>query len=214
MYQRVFRIFHDPAHTGFKPTSRAIKNKFVWPGMDADIKLWSRTCLPCQRSKVSKHIRYPLITFPGRDNRFERMDIVGPLPESDGYRYCLTMTDRFTRWPEVTPIADMTAKTFAKAFYNMWNSRFDCPRKITTGQGRQFEAGVTTALTRLIGIQRFRTTAYRLQSNSIIELWRTIIKAAITCRENPNWTSVLPTVLLDMRATSRKTSSVYQLSSQ
>jgi transposase InsO family protein len=200
--KKIFHLFHDPAHTGFRPTSRAIKNKFVWPRMDADVKLWSRTCLPCQRSKVSKHTRSPLTTFQIPDSRFEHvhMDIVGPLPESDGYRYCLTMTDRFTRWPEVTPMVDMTAETVAKAFYSTWVSRFGCPRKITTDQGRQFEAGVTTALTRLMGIQRFRTTAYRPQSNGIIERWHRTIKAAIMCQENPNWTAVLPSVLLGLRA--------------
>jgi hypothetical protein len=67
--KKVFHLFHDPAHTGSKPTSRAIKNKFVWPRMDADIKLWSRTCLPCQRSKVSKHTRSPLTTFQIADSR-------------------------------------------------------------------------------------------------------------------------------------------------
>ncbi|CAH1379280.1 unnamed protein product, partial [Tenebrio molitor] len=81
-----------------------------------------------------------------------------------------------------------------------WVSRFGCPRKITTDQGRQFEAGVTTALTRLMGIQRFRTTAYRPQSNGIIERWHRTIKAAIMCRENPNWTAILPSVLIGLRA--------------
>jgi hypothetical protein len=105
-----------------------------------------------------------------------------------------------TRWPEVTPMADMTAEIVAKAFYTTWVSRFGCPRKITTDQRRQFEAVVTPALTRLMGIQRFRTTAYRPQSNGIIERWHRTIKAAIMCRENPNWTVVLPSVLLGLRA--------------
>lgn len=63
------------------------------------------------------------------------MDIVGPLPVSKGFRYCLTMTDCFSRWPEAIPLRDIQANTVACGFYDTWVARFGAPQTLTTDQG-------------------------------------------------------------------------------
>lgn len=199
--RRVFDMYHNSTHPGIRTASKAIKRKFVWPFMERDIRRWSQTCIRCQKAKVNRHTRAPLKSFSIPECRFEHIhiDIVGPLPPSQGYRYCLTMIDRFTRWPELAPMVDMTADTVARTFYATWISRFGCPQRVTTDQGRQFQAGLFTALTNLLGIQRCRTTPYRPQSNGIIERWHRTLKAAIMCHQNAQWTELLPTILLGLR---------------
>ncbi|GBO33173.1 hypothetical protein AVEN_158026-1 [Araneus ventricosus] len=105
--------------------------------MKRNIKEWVRCCEPCQRSKVQSHTKSPLGTFSLPDARFQhiRIDIVGPLPPSDGCIYLLTMIDRFSRWPEAIPIVDMQTKTICRAIFHTWISRFGCPSIITTDQG-------------------------------------------------------------------------------
>ncbi|XP_011859955.1 PREDICTED: protein NYNRIN-like, partial [Vollenhovia emeryi] len=127
------------------------------------------------------------------------MDIVGPLHPSNGFTYCLTIIDQFSRWPEAIPILDITAKTVAKAFYDNWVARFGAPRILTTDQGQQFEAQLFSALLKLIGCKRIRTTAYHPAANGMIERWHRTFKAAIMCHNTPSWVDVLPTVLLGLR---------------
>ena len=66
----VFDSLHSLSHPGVRATIKLISSRFVWPKMRSNIKLWSRTCLPCQMSKVHKHIVSPVCNFPPILTRF------------------------------------------------------------------------------------------------------------------------------------------------
>ena len=80
-------------------------------GMQADIFRWCKECIPCQMSKVTKHTVPKLREIPVPSRRFTEvnLDILGPLSPSQGFRYLLTMSDRNTRWLEVTELDDISA---------------------------------------------------------------------------------------------------------
>jgi cleavage and polyadenylation specificity factor subunit 1 len=128
------------------------------------------------------------------------VDLVGPLPTSAGYTYCLTAVDRFTRWPEVVPIADITADTVARALLTGWISCFGCPKTITTDQGHQFKSQLFQSLAKLCGILFSGTTAHHPAANGLVERFHRTLKATIMCHADQNWTEALPLVLLGIRA--------------
>ncbi|GFT05467.1 transposon Ty3-G Gag-Pol polyprotein [Trichonephila clavipes] len=85
--------------------------------MRKNIKNRVRACEKCQRAEVFKHTKAPLSPFALPDARFAHIhiDSIGPYSPSEGYKYCLTIIDR---WPEVIPTEDMLAETTARALLN------------------------------------------------------------------------------------------------
>jgi hypothetical protein len=88
-------------------------------GMDCvGMAQWTRQCLLCQRSKVTTHIKAPLVEYTPPSGRFAHVNInlVGPMALSNGFTYVLTAVDRFTRWPMAITIPDKAAMMVARAF--------------------------------------------------------------------------------------------------
>ncbi|GFN91210.1 Pol polyprotein [Plakobranchus ocellatus] len=99
----VFEAVYNVSHSGVKPTVKLVSEQFVWHGLRLPVSTWVKECHECQSSKIQKHTRAPLQTFtvPEKRSSHIKIDIVGPLPESCGYRYLMTIIDRNTRWEDL-----------------------------------------------------------------------------------------------------------------
>ena len=170
-HRQVFDALHSLSHPGIRATQGLVTSRYVWPGINKDVRDWTRTCLQCQRAKVHQHTSIPIDQFPPPDARFTHVhiDLVGPLPPCQGFTYLLTCVDRFTRWPEVIPLTDITATFVAQAFLAGWIARFGVPTSITTDRGNQIESDLWQQLMHLLGSTRIRTTAYHPAANGLVE---------------------------------------------
>ena len=167
--------------------------------MHSDIKRWTRSCSPCQLSKVTRHTVSPLSSFPVPDTWFDNIhvDIVDPLLPSHGWMYLLTYVDHFTRWPEAFSLKDISADSVARALVSGWIARFGIPSTITSDRGGQFQSSLWEQLTNMLGTTHYRTTTYHPQANGLVERFHRQLKGALKAQPpSQSWTDSLPLVLL------------------
>ena len=200
--RRVFEAVHSLSHPSIRATRTLVANKFMWHGLHKQVGNWAKTCITCQTAKVHRHVKAPLGVFKVPHRRFDHInvDIVGPLPQSQGYTYLFTVVDRFTRWPEAIPLTDISTTSVARALVSQWIARFGIPAEMSSDRGSQFTSDLWRELARLLGVKHSRTTAYHPQANGIVERFHRHMKASLRTRlTGPNWVDELPWVLLGIR---------------
>ena len=69
-----------------------------------------------------------------------------------GYRFLYVAIDKFTKWPEVTPVVNITKK-LAVAFLKSIVCRFGVPNRIIADNGTQFKSRLFQEYCEDIGIQ-------------------------------------------------------------
>ena len=200
--RRIFDLIHGLSHPSIRTTRKLVATKFVWKGLQKEVGIWAKQCIACQSSKIQTHIRAPLEKFSVPQRRFDHIhvDLVGPLPPSNGFTHLLTVVDRFSRWPEAIPLSDTTATSCAQALVSHWIARFGIPMDMSSDRGPQFTSQLWTAIAQLLGTQLHHTTAYHPQSNGLVERFHRHLKSALRARlTGPSWTRELPWVLLGIR---------------
>ena len=77
----VFDSLHSLSHPGIRATQKLVTTRYVWPGINSDVRRWAKSCLQYQRTKVHRHTVTPLMRVATPDARFDNihLDIVGPL---------------------------------------------------------------------------------------------------------------------------------------
>ena len=125
----VFMSLHGLGHSSHRATKPLINTWFVWHSINIDIAKWCSSCEGCKTAKISRHNKPVFGKFSEPTKRFDHVhiDIVGPLPYYNGFKYLLTCVDRFTHWPEAIPLVDIRTETVSDAFFSGWIARFGTP---------------------------------------------------------------------------------------
>ena len=133
-------------------------------------------------AKVSKQtINPPAKIFPVPRSRFTHLhvDVVGPLPPSEGMSYILSIICCRTRWVECIPIPTATSKNCANAFIRGWLQRFGACEEIVADNGNTFQAGLWLDLNRILGIKVKFIPPYHQSTNGALERQHRTIKESL-----------------------------------
>jgi hypothetical protein len=130
------------------------------------------------------------------------VDILGPFPRAvGGYRYLFVAIDKFTKWPEATPVVNITQGA-AVAFLRLIVCRFGVPNRVITDSGNQFTSRLFQEYCEGIGTQLYFASVAHPRSNGQVERANAeILRGLKTCtydclkKHGANWVSELPSVL-------------------
>jgi Integrase zinc binding domain/Integrase core domain len=168
--RQVFDHLHRPAHPGLRATRRIISSRYVWRGLVRDVMSWARECFECQKGKVHRHVQLWPVHMMVPERRFSHIhvDLLGPLPASEGTTYVFTVIDRNTRLFEALPLSDVFAKSCAAVLTQGRIARYGMPAVTTSNWGSQFTLALWDSLCNILGIRHVQTTAYHPQSHGLV----------------------------------------------
>jgi len=124
---------------GIARTLSRIRLEHNWRGIIRDVEEYISKCEYCQKNKLSRKTKMPLIitNTPMRPFKKCALDIVGPLTvTTNGNKYILTFQDNLTKLNKAIPLTNQEA--VAKEFVTKIVFEHGMPEKILTDQGRNF----------------------------------------------------------------------------
>jgi hypothetical protein len=189
-------------HLGIRKTEAHVMQRAYWMGWRKDVETYCRRCAVCQAVQHGKAPRHGLMQryeAIGPGDRIH-VDLTGPHPVSrQGSVYVLTAIDAFSRFLVAVPLRDKSAVTVATALAQHVFLPFGSCRSMVSDQGTDFCNDVLQELTRVLGIQKLRTTAYRASANGRVErVHRTLnnlLSKEISDAKQKDWQDKLPMVV-------------------
>lgn len=202
---KIIEQMHGLGHFGIMRTASLVQERYYWGGIYQQVKSHISNCHVCklQNAKFSKPPE--LITVPVPDQMFQKIgiDILGPLPESrSGNRYAIVAMDYLSKWPEVAPLPNKTAKLVADFFFRDIVCRYGCPREVVSDNGGEFK-GEFEQLLQECSIDHRLTAPNHPQANGLVERYNATLATALrkmVGSKPKEWDEWIPTVLLGYRS--------------
>jgi transposase InsO family protein len=199
------------AHLGVKKTQQHVSQRAYWPTWKTDVERYCRRCIVCQSVQHGVAPRHGLMQLYEPNGMGDRLhvDLTGPhIPSRQGATYILTAIDAFTRFLVAVPLRDKRAITVAEALVDRVILPFGCWRTLVSDQGSEWCNELLVEVTKVLGIQKLRTTAYRASANGRIErVHRTIndLLSKVVSENQRDWQDFLPKIVTAYNAASHET---------
>jgi transposase InsO family protein len=164
-------------HLGVEATLQkvlfAVKDEGVdaWPEIKQDVQQFVAHCAYCQKASVLRPavLVEPYVLSSSAPMIALAIDTIGPFPvDKDGNIYIISIIDTFSRYVELFPASDCTARAAAGAIVKHF-AFFGVPEKIVSDNGSQYVNQMITQLAAISHMDMSRTTPYSHEENGISE---------------------------------------------
>lgn len=207
----LLRIYHDEhEHIGADKTLDLILKHFWFPGLKPFVRKYTSHCLICiTKKRVPRAPQQPITSWEKSDVPFNTVhaDALGPLPESNGYKFVLIIVDSFTKFCLLFPMYRQDTDELKRVF-NEAISLFGAPKLLVCDRGRMFEASSFTDWISELGCDIHYITPEMHHSNGQAERYvRTVLNLIRVESHNRNtsWSETLRKIQLVLNITRQKT---------
>src|SRR6266540_2664276 len=169
--------------------------------MKNDVKSYIQTCDQCQkRGKTTDENELHSIKIKEPFYQW-RIDIVGPLTETQRNKYIIVAIDYFTKYSEVRTLTNANAKSVANFIYENIICRHGCSRKIISDRGSHFNNQVIEKLLERFKIRHNLSTPYYPKTNELVERFNKILCESLAKlnKKRENWDEYISPILFAYR---------------
>ena len=168
--EKILKECHDSemgGHMGIDKTFERIRKDFFWPRMFMDISEYVKSCLICQKTKVSQQravgllgdrvLEYPWCTVATDVMEFPR--------SKNGFTHLVVYQDLFTKWIELQPIRSANGKNIKATFDDLILTRWGAPRILLSDNGKEYINKLIKEVADEYNIHHSKTPPYHAQAN-------------------------------------------------
>jgi len=209
----LYMMHDDPTsgHLGTEIVYNKIKERYYWPKMYNDIKVYIKSCDQCQRRKKPQGKNELHNIKIKRPFYFIGIDIVGPLPITErNKRYIVVAIDYFTKWTEARALERANANEVSTFILEEIICRHGMPKIILSDRGSHFDNQVISELMNRFKIQHRFSTPYHPKTNGLVERFnRTLCESlAKLSTERKNWDLYIQQTLFAHRSSKNSTTKI------
>jgi len=172
LQEEILKGYHDPADIGHPGQHRMLElltRTYWWPGIKEDVKKYIQGCFKCQQNKVQHQRKtgelHPL-EIPEGPWQDISINIIGPLPKSNGMDAIVVIVDRFTKMIRLKAMTtNISSEGIARIYRDEIWKIHGVPKTILSNRGPQFASKFMENFTKILGIRRKLSMAYHPQTD-------------------------------------------------
>lgn len=186
---------HVEGHFGERKSIQRAQKLFYWPRLWMDVKNYVKSCTRCQQYASQGGLVRKWKELPVVEEKGERVsvDLIDLYNGNQGYRYCMSVMDHFSRFLRAYPLKRKTTEDVIKMLRRDFNV-FGRPKLLLTDNGLEFKNVNVQKLCKELNIVQTFCMPYHPQGNSVSErVHRTLkgVMAKINDKHPNNWPEYL-----------------------
>jgi hypothetical protein len=189
----------EGAHASTERMWLNLKDLFFWPRMKKDVKRFCESCDVCQKVKPRNFSNFGFLkpnNISGAPYDSVSLDLIGPLPASDGYSAILVVVDRLTKHAQFLPtVFELNTEGFAYLFVRHVVCRFSLPRSIYADRDGRWLSDFWTAIAGYLKTRMLLSSARHPQHDGqteIVNRQLEIMLRAYVAEDQSSWARWIP----------------------